>query len=61
MSKCDADDGLRCVPFFAVNEFVAGWLAVWMFNSRVQIDDGLEDVVAVQTFGNRLGHPGMIP
>ena len=46
MAKCDANDGLRCVSFFAVNEFVAGWLSKRMFNSRVQIGNGLENVVA---------------
>ena len=61
MAERDADISLRCVSFFAVNEFVPGWLTEWMFNSRVQVGDGHEDVVVGQTFGNRLGHPGMIP
>lgn len=49
-----------CVSFVGVDDFVAGWLSEWMLNSRVQIGDGLEDVIVGQTFGNRLGHGNMI-
>ena len=41
-------------PWFPFHQYRA--FAKWMFNPRIKVGKGLEDVFSVQAFGDRLGH-----